>query len=137
MAPERSPAAEVWSLLASDRASYGGSAMAIGIPAYHQQELVIPYALQPAALWQTMQALGWNPTGTPDGLRFQGSSSPSWGSFGERLTVTRVAADRLSIRSECVMPTQVLDFGKNEKNVLHFIASLQALAQGLPLPPRP
>lgn len=109
--------------------------MAIGFPAYHQEDFQIPPNLPPAVIWQALQHMGWSGSGTPDGMVFRVSASLSFGSWGESITVTRVAADRLTVRSECTMPTQVFDWGRNEGNVKKFLATLVAIAQGQP-PPR-
>jgi DNA segregation ATPase FtsK/SpoIIIE-like protein len=109
--------------------------MAFGFPAYHQEDFMIPATLPPAVLWQALQAMGWNGYGTPDGLQFRVQSALSFGSWGENITVLRVAPDRIQVRSECVLPTQVFDWGRNEQNVKRFFATLVAIAQGQP-PPR-
>jgi len=96
---------------------------------------MIPATLPPGVIWQALQTMGWSGTGTPDGAQFRVSASLSFGSWGENITVTRLAADRLQVRSECSMPTQVFDWGRNEKNVKQFFATLVALASGQP-PPR-
>lgn len=104
--------------------------MAIGFPAYHEEAFQIPPTLPPAIIWQALQHMGWSGSGTPDGMQFRVSSSVSWGSWGESIVVLRVAADRLQVRSECAMPTQVFDWGRNENNVKRFFATLVAIAQG-------
>lgn len=104
--------------------------MAIGFPAYHQEDFMIPPTLPPAVIWQALQHMRWTGSGTPDGLRFTMSSGMSFGSWGENITVLRVAADRITVRSECSFPTQVFDWGRNENNVKRFFAVLVAIAQG-------
>ncbi len=61
---------------------------------------------------------------------YQFSHGVSMTSWGEKVTVmlTPIAADRLrvDIYSECCMPTQIIDWGKNKKNVnkiLQYITS--------------
>ncbi|MBL8685711.1 MAG: hypothetical protein JNK05_41425 [Myxococcales bacterium] len=109
--------------------------MAVGFPANHQEEFMIPPTLHPGVIWQALQTMGWTGSGTPDGSQFRVSSSMSFGSWGENITVFRVAPDRIQVRSECAMPTQVFDWGRNEQNVKRFFATLVALASGQP-PPR-
>ena len=109
--------------------------MAFGFPAHHQEDFQIPANLPPAIIWQALQYMGWSGAGTPDGAQFRVSTGFSWWSWGENVTVFRVAADRISVRSECAMPTQMFDWGRNEANVRKFFATLAAIAQGQP-PPR-
>lgn len=109
--------------------------MAIGFPANHQEDFMVPANLPPGVIWQALQVMGWTGTGSPDGTQFRVSTGMSFGSWGENITVVRVAADRITVRSECSMPTQVFDWGRNESNVKKFFATLVAIAQGQP-PPR-
>jgi hypothetical protein len=109
--------------------------MAIGFPAYHQEDFQVPPSLHPNTIWQSLQTMGWTGSGSPDGMHFRVSSGMSFGSWGENITVQRVAADRITVRSECSFPTQVFDWGRNEQNVKRFLMTLVALAQGQP-PPR-
>ncbi|MDP3275424.1 MAG: hypothetical protein Q8Q09_09540 [Deltaproteobacteria bacterium] len=108
--------------------------MGMGFPASYQEDFMVPPTLHPNVIWQTLQMLGWAGAGTPDGLHFTGSVSMSFGSWGEKLTIVRVAPDRLTVRSECSMPTQVFDWGKNDKNVRQFYMALIAVSQGQPIP---
>jgi hypothetical protein len=109
--------------------------MAIGIPPGHEQTFQVPPTLQPAVIWQALQSMGWSGAGSPDGMQFRVSAGLSFGSWGENITVIRVAADRLRVRSESSMPLQMFDWGRNEANVTRFFATLVAIAQGQP-PPR-
>jgi hypothetical protein len=104
--------------------------MAIGIPAYHQEDFMIPPTLPPEVIWQALQHMRWTGSGSPDGLHFRVSAGLSFGSWGENITVSRIAPDRITVRSESSFPTQVIDWGRNENNVKRFFATLVALAQG-------
>jgi len=108
--------------------------MAFGFPAYHDEVFQIPPTLPPQLIWQALQHMGWSGLGTPDGTPFRVSSDASWISWGEDITVIRVAADRLHVRSQCRMSTQIFDWGRNKTNVKRFFATLVALAQGQPPP---
>ncbi len=97
-----------------------------------QQVFPIPPNLPPLVIWQALEWLGWGVGGTPDGSVFTGEIGMSLFSWGEKITVTRVAPQLLSISSACVFPLQWFDWGKNEKNVHRLYEVISAIGQGLP-----
>lgn len=46
-------------------------------------------------------------------------------SWGERVTVEYLPGSTLRVTSRCAMPTQCLDWGRNQRNVQAFLAALQ------------
>ncbi len=57
----------------------------------------------------------------PNGVWFRVLHGTSFSSWGEKITVTLTAlspqSTQIHILSECGMPTQLVDWGKNNKNV--------------------
>ena len=57
----------------------------------------------------------------PNGITYQFSHSVSFTSWGEdivvRLTAIHDAATEVILHSECSLPTQIIDWGKNKENV--------------------
>ena len=65
----------------------------------------------------------------PDGAVFYIKHGPTAKSFGERITVRLTYLEngvRISVRSQCVMPLQMIDFGKNRNNVVAVFRYLDA-----------
>ena len=52
-------------------------------------------------------------------------------SWGEEVTVTITDNGDVTIKSACVLPTQIIDWGRNKKNVIK-IFSLLAVMNGRP-----
>ena len=78
---------------------------------------------------------------TPTGVWFRFIHGMSFRSYGEKITVTvtpQGPQTGLHVLSECGMPTQIIDYGKNRNNVtaiLSFIdRSLGAAPQAAPAP---
>lgn len=71
---------------------------------------------------------------TAEGVWFRVLHGMSWASYGEKITVTltgTAGGTQVHILSECGMPTQIVDYGKNASNVR---AIFQYLEKGLPAP---
>lgn len=51
----------------------------------------------------------------------------NWMSWGEKLTISFNESGTLTARSECRMPTQCFDWGKNRQNVVQFLSKLRLL----------
>jgi len=69
---------------------------------------------------------------TPTGVWYRIHHGTTFSSWGEKITVTLTRNDGgtgVDILSECGMPTQVVDWGKNRKNV---IAIFNHLEKGMP-----
>lgn len=65
-----------------------------------------------------------------NGVMFRMSASINFSSWGEQIDIIVVYVNESSvhvtIRSECVMPTQIVDWGKNKQNVEKICSSLAA-----------
>lgn len=73
----------------------------------------------------------------PGGVWYQYSHSVSFSSWGEDITMSLTpindTSTQIAIRSECSMPTQIVDWGKNKKMVKSICDYLQANAYRYPL----
>lgn len=56
-------------------------------------------------------------------------------SWGEKITVHVDGYNQVSMLSQCLLPTQLIDWGKNKRNVNRFFGHLTALLQPPQLPP--
>ena len=54
-------------------------------------------------------------------------------SYGERLTVSIHQDGRLEMKSKCVVPIQIFDWGKNERNIDKFFRNLTNTERSRPL----
>ena len=54
-------------------------------------------------------------------------------SYGERLTVSIYQDGTLEVRSACVWPMQIFDWGKNERNIDKLIQNLTTTGRNRPL----
>jgi hypothetical protein len=57
----------------------------------------------------------------------------SWWSWGETFKV-RVLSQKVLVRSECALPTQRFDWGKNKENVTRFFDHLDDILDVAPVP---
>ena len=75
---------------------------------------------------------------TPEGVWFRILHGGSYKSYGEKITITLTptpAGTDILIHSECGMPTQLFDGGKNKSNVAVIFRYLEAgMPQPAPLP---
>ena len=66
---------------------------------------------------------------SPPGVWFRFHHGMSFTSYGEKITITLTPfapnATRVDVLSECGMPTQIIDWGKNRQNVCNIIECLQ------------
>jgi hypothetical protein len=100
--------------------------MTFGFPAYAVDEMrfeLASYRMTETVL-KTLEALSWRcESVSPDEIVAKISANIF--SWGERLRV-RVAEDgTVTARSESVLPTQCIDWGKNRRNVLRFFGELE------------
>ncbi|PIE89035.1 MAG: hypothetical protein CR997_13245 [Acidobacteria bacterium] len=49
----------------------------------------------------------------------------NWRSWGERVTITFLPNNAISVTSKCILPTQCFDWGKNKANVEKFLTVLK------------
>jgi hypothetical protein len=93
-------------------------------PEYFFDELRNPYFAQ--ALNIEMKSENY----TPGGLWFRFHHGVSFSSWGEKITITVVVLQggitQVTVHSECGMPTQVFDWGKNSSNVTAIFNQLEA-----------
>jgi hypothetical protein len=68
--------------------------------------------------------------------RLEARAGFSFWSYGENISV-QAGDGTVDVRSECLFPTQLVDWGKNKRNVNRFFGNLAALLpQGQPPSPR-
>lgn len=56
-------------------------------------------------------------------------------SWGEKVTIHVDGYNQVSVTSQCLLPTQLIDWGKNKRNVNRFFGHLTALLQPAQFPP--
>ncbi len=109
-----------------------------GFPAYHQEDVAFPYPVTHEWVVYACQVSGlgiarWG-QGAQGGM-WHVAPSASLMSWGETMTIAPLAPNVLRIRSECGLPTQCIDWGKNERNVKKLVQVLWAAIQQAPQPP--
>ena len=96
--------------------------MAFGFPAYHSERFAAtcsPHDLR-EAVSLALESLNWSiQEELPN--RIRASTSANLWSWGEKITITFAAGNSLVVRSECSLPTQCFDWGKNRSNVSKFL----------------
>lgn len=101
--------------------------MAIGFPAKHQE--VFEWDHEEEFLWEmvekSLEALKWGITSQRGDMIYAKTPTGSV-TLGERIII-QVAHPKVAIRSECFVPTQIVDFGKNKKNVAVFQEVMDAI----------
>ena len=100
--------------------------MAFGFPAYHEDE--VSYKGVKAndlrrCITEALVELTWI-ADEDDDLWFGNTGMNLW-SYGENIKIERHAGGRVTIRSECKMPTQCIDWGRNKRNVNLFFERLE------------
>lgn len=69
-----------------------------------------------------------------NGVMFRFKSGVSFSSWGEDISITVIAYDsetvNVTVNSECAMPTQIIDWGKNNKNVNNICNYIQGNLAG-------
>jgi hypothetical protein len=103
--------------------------MSFGFPAYHTESFTAthPNVDLRGAVRETLLALGWKAR-EEDASSITAAVGINWRSWGERVAVTFLPDRRLSVTSRCALPTQCLDWGRNETNVLRFLNELRRRA---------
>ena len=77
---------------------------------------------------------------TPTGVWFRVHHGVSFTSWGEKITVTLTPMGqqtKVNIYSECGMPTQIVDYGKNRKVVNYLFDFIMRPGYGQPAPTTP
>lgn len=67
--------------------------------------------------------------------RIRGTTRAGWRSFGENIDIQVDQAGTVLVHSECTMPTQLVDWGKNRDNVTSFFDNLSGLLDIAPTRP--
>ncbi len=80
------------------------------------------------AIVQTFRLIGWEYE-TPHSDKFVAKIPINGSSWGEKLTVRFTDDGRIEIESKCSPFPQLLDWGKNRKNVEQFLKLLTAKAE--------
>ncbi|HEX8289643.1 MAG TPA: hypothetical protein VF556_16790 [Pyrinomonadaceae bacterium] len=105
--------------------------MAFGFPAYaiDNQNLNVDSATLRSAVRDAFSALGWSYE-TIDSNTFIARIPFSFFSWGERLTISFTEDGAIEAKSEGILATQCIDWGKNKRNIKMFFSQL---AQTTPL----
>ena len=100
--------------------------MTFGFPAFHTEDYSPDEgrADMRAAVITTIQAISWSIREESPNMIFA-SSSVSLRSWGEKVTVSFLPDNSISVTSKCSLPTQCFDWGKNKINVQKFLAELR------------
>ena len=102
--------------------------MTFGFPAYYEASFDTPLPITDAWIAHVCGVLGWAFKGAvhrvPTGKVWRIEESFSMSSWGTNIEVRALGAARIHIRSECALPTQCFDWGKNKRNVRALQAAL-------------
>jgi hypothetical protein len=107
--------------------------MTFGFPAYAEDglEYGLPHKKLVDAVEDALTTLGWAVENCADwrkkgssGTRFHVKVSMGLWSWGEKLTINIHENGLIHARSECLLPTQCLDWGKNGRNLKRFFDEL-------------
>ena len=112
--------------------------MAFGFPAYHEEDVTFPYPVTNDWVVYACQAAGFGIARWGQGARggmWHVSPATTLMSWGENMTIQPLAPNIVRIRSQCGLPTQCIDWGKNERNVKRLVQILWNAVQQAPQPP--
>ena len=100
--------------------------MAFGFPAYHTENYTLndgPSNLR-ASVKSALNAVSWSiRKESPDTI--VASTSLSLRSWGERVIITFLSDESITVTSKCTLPIQCFDWGKNKANIKKFIAEFK------------
>jgi hypothetical protein len=103
--------------------------MAFGFPAYHEEHVRLPQPITQEWVAFACYRAGMRPPGWPiqeaRGWTWRTGSSMSLASWGEDISITVTSETSILVRSQCILPTQCFDWGRNKKNVLALVIVLQ------------
>jgi len=98
--------------------------MAFGFPASYQ--LVVSSIPKDTdiirSVGSALSRIGWNPS--LDKNTYKASTNLSMGSSGEKITVEILANKSIKITSKCSVIFQLVDFGRNKRNIDRFLEEL-------------
>lgn len=92
-------------------------------------EIAAPPQVAEGAVYQAFLAAGLTGVRGGGGVMY-GSVPVGWRSWGENVSATVGFGPQgavVTLRSECAMPTQLVDWGKNRKNVERIVEALRTL----------
>jgi len=101
--------------------------MAFGFPAYHTERYSTDTRKSAdlrVAVRETLTALSWS-VREESHDRVIASTSMNIRSWGEKLLISFLPDNSVSVISKCALPTQCLDWGKNKANVGLFMAEIR------------
>lgn len=107
--------------------------MVFAFPAYHSEKYTrLPDDANPVRLTMSAaQHLGWQSVSQDrDSVVF--STRRRLLGRSERVTINFLPDRALMVTSRCFLPTQCLDWGKNRRNVMHFLSVVEHLATAAP-----
>jgi hypothetical protein len=94
--------------------------VAFGFPAYHVADISLPLPITDEWIGYTAQAAGLVFQGRrqePAGWYWSVTANMDLMSWGSNVKIWALGAQQIRIRSECVLPTQCIDWGKNQEVV--------------------
>ena len=110
--------------------------MTVGFPAYHEERIEVPAEFTVGDVMAAMSRVGLSGSVAADGATVESSSGLNLWSWSEKIVAQRVGPTTLRIRSQCALPTQCIDWGKNARNVRKIIAAIRAVRVGeVAMPP--
>lgn len=101
--------------------------MAFGFPAYHTERYCADTGKSAdlrAAVRVTLNALSWSIREEVSD-RITASTSGNIRSWGEKILISFLPDNSISVTSKCALPTQCFDWGKNKANVVKFMAEIR------------
>lgn len=101
--------------------------MAFGFPAYHTERYSAGTGKSAdlrVAVRATLNALSWSIREEASD-RVVASTSVNIRSWGEKVLISFLPDNSISVTSKCALPTQCLDWGKNKANVGRFMAEIR------------
>lgn len=107
---------------------YNNELMAFGFPAYHEAKigLNIPREEVMGFMEPIIGSLSWSIREYSQNHMLI-SSKVGMKSWGEKIRITILPSGILQIRSECSLPTQCFDWGKNKKNVNRLLVAINLM----------
>jgi hypothetical protein len=104
-----------------------------GFPAFHEEDFTFSFPVTNDWIVYACQTAGLGPVRWGHGARggaWYVAPAVSVFSWGEQIVIAPLAPNVVRIRSECSLPTQCIDWGKNKKNVMRLIQTLWVVQQG-------
>ena len=101
--------------------------MVFGFPAYHTERYCAGTGKSAdlrVAVRETVNALSWSIREEASD-RITASTSVNIRSWGEKILISFLPDNSISVTSKCALPTQCLDWGKNKANVVKFMTEIR------------